>query len=144
IDPVAVRCARANLAAVGGQVHLGDLDAALPTELLGRVDVLVANVPYVPTAQIDLLPSEARDHEPRRALDGGSDGLAVLRRVAAAAPDWLAPDGALLVETSAGQTRRAVAVMRGAGLRARVARSAALDATAVVADRGTTGQRVDG
>ena len=61
--------------------------------------LLTANVPYIPTGQIGLLPAEARLHEPRVALDGGADGLDVLRRVAAAAPEWLAPGGHLLTET---------------------------------------------
>ena len=64
--------------------------------LRGRVAVLAANVPYVPTDEIALLPPEARLHEPRVALDGGADGLDVLRRVAAAAAEWLAPGGHLL------------------------------------------------
>ena len=81
IDPAAVRCARRNLAAAGGQVYEGDLYEPLPAALRGRVDVLVANVPYVPTEEIGLLPPEARLHEPRVALDGGADGLDVLRRV---------------------------------------------------------------
>ncbi|MYR62648.1 putative protein N(5)-glutamine methyltransferase, partial [Streptomyces sp. SID625] len=89
IDPAAVRCARRNIAPAGGRVHHGDLYAALPADLRGRVDVLAANVPYVPTGEVPLLPSEARDHEPPAALDGGADGLDVLRRVAAGAPDWL-------------------------------------------------------
>ena len=49
VDPAAVTCARTNVARVGGHVHSGDLFDALPTTLRGRVDVLVANVPYVPT-----------------------------------------------------------------------------------------------
>ena len=93
-------CARRNLAAVGGRVYEGDLYEPLPAALRGRVDVLVANAPYVPTEAIGLLPPEARVHEPRVALDGGADGLDVLRRVAAAAPRWLAPGGHLLIETS--------------------------------------------
>src|SRR5947209_17317935 len=68
VDPAAVACARRNLARVGGQVHCGDLFAPLPSTLRARVDVLVANVPYVPTAAIALMPPEARDHEPRVAL----------------------------------------------------------------------------
>ena len=80
LDPRAVRCARRNLAGVG-EVHHGDLFAPLPTALRGRVDVLIANVPYVPTSAVALLPREAREHEPRSALDGGGDGLDVLRRV---------------------------------------------------------------
>ena len=82
IDPAAVRCARRNLAAAGGQVYQGDLYAPLPAGLRGRVDILLANVPYVPTGEVALLPPEARDHEARVALDGGADGLEVLRRVA--------------------------------------------------------------
>ena len=68
--------------------------------LRGSVDVLVANVPYVPTADIAMLPREARDHEPRASLDGGEDGLDMLRRLAARATEWLRPGAHLLVETS--------------------------------------------
>src|SRR3712207_7778420 len=57
----------------------GDLDAPLPAELRGRVDLLLANVPYVPSDEVALLPAEARLHEPRSALDGGPDGLDLLR-----------------------------------------------------------------
>ena len=57
IDPAAVRCARRNVAAAGGQVYEGDLYEPLPAALRGRVDVLVANVPYVPTEEIGLLPA---------------------------------------------------------------------------------------
>ncbi|GGY89386.1 methylase [Streptomyces olivaceoviridis] len=96
IDPAAVRCAHRNLAAFGGRAHQGDLYDALPAGLRGRVGVLTANVPYVPTAEVALLPAEAREHEPLAALDGGADGLDVLRRVAAGAPGWLAPGGCLL------------------------------------------------
>lgn len=73
-DPVATACAAANLAGIG-TVHTGDLFAALPGRLRGRVDVLVANTPYVPSGAIASMPPEARDHEPRAALDGGADGL---------------------------------------------------------------------
>ncbi|MBK3385154.1 putative protein N(5)-glutamine methyltransferase [Streptomyces sp. DEF147AK] len=115
IDPVAAGWARRNLAGVG-EVHEGDLYAALPAALRGRVAVLVANVPYVPTADLPLLPAEARTHEPRVALDGGDDGLAVLRRVAAEAGRWLAPGGTLLVETTGRQARTAREVLAAAGL----------------------------
>ncbi|MFF7265109.1 putative protein N(5)-glutamine methyltransferase [Streptomyces sp. NPDC008159] len=116
IDPAAVRCARRNIAPYGGHAHEGDLFTALPAGLRGRVDILAANVPYVPTGDVPLLPGEARDHEPLVALDGGADGLDVLRRVAAEAPRWLAPGGCLLVETSERQEAHAVEVLRGAGL----------------------------
>ncbi|CAL9373543.1 methylase [Streptomyces griseomycini] len=141
IDPAAVRCARRNVADLGGQVHAGDLFEALPGGLRGRIDVLAANVPYVPTDEIGLLPPEARDHEPRVALDGGADGLDVLRRVAAGAPGWLAPGGCLLVETSRRQAPAAVAAFTGAGLRTRLAVSEERYAHVVIGvmPRGTVG-----
>ncbi len=114
LDPAAVACAQANLP--GATVHGGDLFDALPTTLRGRVDVLVANVPYVPTSAIALMPPEAREHEPRLALDGGDDGLAVARRVLAGAPVWLAPGGTVLFETSEEQVPAARAAVSAAGL----------------------------
>lgn len=134
IDPVAVECARRNVAA-GGRVFQGDLYEPLPGALRGRVDVLVANAPYVPTEVIGLLPAEARIYEPRAAVDGGSDGLDVLRRVAAAAPRWLAPGGHLLVETSQRQAALTAETFAGHGLVPRVACSHELDATVVIGTR---------
>ncbi|MDX6742479.1 putative protein N(5)-glutamine methyltransferase [Actinocorallia sp. A-T 12471] len=130
VDPAAVACARGN---VRGAVYEGDLFEALPGRLRGRVDVLLANVPYVPSGEIALLPSEAREHEARAALDGGPDGLDVLRRVAAEAPAWLAPGGSVLVETSERQVEAAVAAFAGSGLSVRVATDDEYDATVVVA-----------
>ena len=135
IDPAAVRCARRNVASAGGQVYQGDLYGPLPARLQGHVDVLAANVPYVPTEEVGLLPPEARDHEPRVALDGGADGLDILRRVTAAAPGWLAPGGHLLFETSERQAPQAVAAAARAGLIPRVARSGRLNATVVIGTR---------
>ncbi|GAA1910594.1 putative protein N(5)-glutamine methyltransferase [Streptantibioticus ferralitis] len=132
IDPAAVRCARRNVAAAGGRVYEGDLYQPLPASLRGRVDVLVANAPYVPTESIGLLPAEARVHEPWVALDGGADGLEVQRRVAAAAPLWLAPGGHLLLETSERQAPLTVEVFARAGLIPRVASCDELGATVVV------------
>jgi release factor glutamine methyltransferase len=136
IDPAAVRCARRNLAAVGGQVYEGDLYAPLPAALRGRVDVLVANAPYVPTAEIRLQPPEARLHEPRVALDGGTDGLDVLRRVIAGAPSWLAPAGGVLVEASERQAPELAEAVTRAGLIPRVASCDELGATVVTGIRG--------
>ncbi|MFF6785132.1 putative protein N(5)-glutamine methyltransferase [Streptomyces sp. NPDC012510] len=135
IDPAAVRCARRNIAPHGGQAHEGDLFAALPARLRGRVDILAANVPYVPTGEVPLLPSEARDHEPLVALDGGTDGLDVLRRVAAEAPAWLAPGGCLLVETSERQASLALDIFRRSGLTAHTAVSEELYAHMVIGTR---------
>jgi release factor glutamine methyltransferase len=134
IDPAAVRCARRNIGA-RGQVHEGDLFAPLPRTLRGRVGVLAANVPYVPTGEVELLPSEARDHEPLVALDGGGDGLDVLRRVAAEAPLWLAPGGSLLVETSERQADLAVETFARAGLIPRLEISEELHANVVIGTR---------
>jgi release factor glutamine methyltransferase len=135
LDPAAVACARRNVGAIGGRVHAGDLYEALPPELLGLVDVLLANVPYVPTTAVASMPPEARDHEPRTALDGGGDGLDVARRVVRAAPDWLAPGGSLLFETSESQAAAAVDVVAGSGLRARVITDDDRGATVVVGSR---------
>lgn len=135
IDSVAVRCARRNLAACGGRVYQGDLFEALPDELQGRVDLLLANVPYVPTGEIELLPAEAREYEERVALDGGDDGLDVLRRVAAAAPRWLVPGGHLLVEASERQAPRAAGVCAHNGLVPQVTGGEQLPAEVVVGRR---------
>ena len=132
IDPAAVRCARRNVAAAGGQVYQGDLYGPLPARLRGRIDILAANVPYVPSGEVGLLPPEARAHEPRVALDGGADGLEVLRRVAAGAPRWLAPGGHLLVETSERQAPLAAEAIGHDGLQPRVAHSSRLNATVVI------------
>jgi release factor glutamine methyltransferase len=94
--------------------------------------VLTANVPYVPTGEIGFLPPEAREHEPPAALDGGPDGLGVLRRVAAGAPAWLAPGGHLLIETSERQAAVAQAAVAACGLAARIAGSADLGVTVVI------------
>jgi release factor glutamine methyltransferase len=89
----------------------------------------------VPSGDVGLLPPEARAHEPRVALDGGADGLDVLRRVAAGAPLWLAPGGHLLVETSERQAPRAAEAVGRDGLIPRVAHSARLNATVVIGTR---------
>ncbi|TFB46532.1 putative protein N(5)-glutamine methyltransferase [Cryobacterium tagatosivorans] len=136
IDSAAVECARRNLSALGGRVFEGDLLDALPAALRGRVDVLVANAPYVPTGAIERMPPEARLHEARLALDGGADGLDVQRRVAAAAPAWLAPGGYLLVETSQAQAAHTMAVFAQNGLTPKVVHSDDLDGTVVIGTGG--------
>jgi release factor glutamine methyltransferase len=128
VDPAAVACARRNLPP--GRVHEGDLYDALPPDLRGRVTVVVANAPYVPTDAIATMPPEARDHEHRVALDGGADGLDVQRRVIAGAPAWLAPGGRVLVESSERQAPVSAALMVAAGLEAEV------DGQAVTGTRG--------
>lgn len=131
IDPAAVKCARQNVS----RVYEGDLYEPLPPELCGRIDILVANAPYVPTEAIALMPPEARDYEPRVALDGGLDGLDVQRRVTAAARDWLAPGGHLLIETSAAQAPETAAAFANHGLAVRTVQSDQLSATVVIGTR---------
>jgi release factor glutamine methyltransferase len=135
LDPAAVRCARRNLAGLPRSVEVleGDLYAALPHSLAGRVDLLLANAPYVPTGSLELLPPEARLYEPRLALDGGVDGLDLLRRIIAQAPQWLAPDGWLLVETGRSQAPACVAACERHGLAAQIVTCDELDATVVLA-----------
>lgn len=129
VDPRAVDCARRNVA----RVYQGDLFEPLPAGLRGRVDVVLANVPYVPSAEIARMPAEAREHEPRVALDGGVDGLDVLRRVATQAPEWLAPGGSMLSEIGEPQAPAALSALTACGLAARVATDG--EATVVI---GTT------
>ncbi|AEV82286.1 N5-glutamine S-adenosyl-L-methionine-dependent methyltransferase [Actinoplanes sp. SE50] len=132
LDPVAVACARHNL---GQNVHQGDLFTALPARLRGRIEILIANVPYVATPHLPFLPAEARDHEPRTALDGGDDGLAVFRAVVAGARSWLAPGGLLLSEITEAQTAPAAAVVAGYGLTPDVITDDDLDARVITARR---------
>ena len=131
LDPAAVACARRNVEPAGGHVYQGDLFAPVPARLRGRVDVLICNAPYVPTGEIAFMPPEARDHEARMALDGGGDGLAVLRRAGAEAPRWLAPGGVLLVETSERQADPMAAAITAAGLVAGVHHDEETGATVV-------------
>ncbi len=135
VDPAAVACARRNLEPLGATVHEGDLFAALPDDLRGRLDVVVVNAPYVPTDEIALMPPEAREHEARIALDGGADGLALHRRIAAGCSEWLGPSGVLLIELSLRQAERSRATFEATGLTTSVVHDDDLDATVVIARR---------
>ena len=114
VDPVAVACARRN----GVEALLGDLDEPLPPALRGRVDVVTAVVPYVPTEELHLLPRDVLVHEPRRALDGGQRGTVVLERTARAATRWLRPGGSVLLEIGGEQANVLSTIMAAAGLSA--------------------------
>ncbi|MFD1721488.1 putative protein N(5)-glutamine methyltransferase [Amnibacterium endophyticum] len=131
LDPAAVANARRTLAGVGA-AHEGDLLDALPAALRGRVDVLAVNAPYVPTDRIADMPREARDFEPAMALDGGADGLDLHRRVAAAAPAWLAPGGAVLIETGRTQAAWTALLLEGAGLDVAVVADDEVDGTVAI------------
>jgi release factor glutamine methyltransferase len=99
IDGRAVTCARAN----GVVTYQGDLFDPLPTSFEGTVDVVVAVVPYVPTAALDFLPPDTLAFESASLYDGGPDGADYLRRVAAEAPRFLRPGAALLLELGGDQ-----------------------------------------
>ncbi|MDO5752659.1 putative protein N(5)-glutamine methyltransferase [Arthrobacter sp.] len=131
VDPVALACAAQNVAAFGGKVYCGDLFDPVPDSLQGSFDVIVANAPYVPTEAIAFMPREARVYEPMAALDGGADGLALHRRIAAQAPLWLGKDGILLVESSARQAETTAAILVSQGFSVSVSTSEELGGTVV-------------
>lgn len=135
IDPAAVACARRNVVGLNVEVYEGDLFAPLPPQWRGRLDLVVANAPYVPTDAVALMPPEARLHEAPVALDGGADGLSVLRRVGADAAGWLAPGGHLVVEAGTTQVDALCEAFTTAGLVPAVRHDDDLDATAVTARR---------
>ncbi|MDG4779638.1 putative protein N(5)-glutamine methyltransferase [Micromonospora sp. WMMD961] len=137
IDPAAVACARRNVAGLDAEVYEGDLFAPLPRQWRGRLDLVVANAPYVPTDAVALMPPEARLHEAPVALDGGPDGLSVLRRVGVDAAHWLTPGGHLVVEAGTTQVPVLCDAFSAAGLVPTVRQDEDLDATAVVAQRPT-------
>ena len=130
IDPAAVANARRNV--LPSRVFEGDLFEPVPPALRGRVDILVANTPYVPTDALPLMPPESRLYEARLALDGGSDGLDVQRRVAEAAPDWLARGGHLFMESSEKQAALAAQVFEANGLISEIAHSEEFYSTVVI------------
>lgn len=99
IDPLAVRCARAN----GVDVFEGDMASPLPVSIVGRVDVVTGVVPYVPTGDLRFLPRDILMYEPRRALDGGEGGDEYLFRAASEASALLRPGGSLLLELGGDQ-----------------------------------------
>ena len=112
LDPLAVACARRN----GVRAFLGDLDEPLPPSLRGRIDVMTAVVPYVPTDELHFLPRDVIANEPRRALDGGSGGMTVLVRAAEAAARWLHPNGTVLLELGGDQAREVAKTLADVGL----------------------------
>jgi len=107
-DERAVKCARGN----GVPAVIGDVDAPLRP---GVFDVVTAIAPYVPTAELRLLPSDVQRYEPRDALDGGDDGLNVVRLVVRSAARLLRPGGRLLTELGGDQHSLLRPALREAG-----------------------------
>lgn len=135
-DSLAVACAVRNLAGVG-TASTGDLTDALPGTLRGGIDVMVANVPYVPSAALPRMPAEAREHEPAATHDGGADGLDVFRRLVGAVHEWLAPGGSILSEINEGQADAALAACSAAGLVGRTFIDDDRETTIVIGSRTT-------
>ncbi len=131
IDPRAVACARRNLSRWSGTVRQGDLFAALPRKLRGRVDVVVASPPYVPTGQMHLLTPEAREFELVTALDGGPEGVDLVDRIADGARRWLAPGVSLAVEVAETQLDRAEGILARLGYATRAVTSEAYGSAVV-------------
>ncbi len=99
ISPDAIDVARENMARVGSQIYLGggDLFDPLPAALVGKVNLIVANPPYVSEAEFDGLPDDVK-REPRVALVSGRSGLEIIERIGASAAQWLRPGGVVVCE----------------------------------------------
>jgi release factor glutamine methyltransferase len=114
----AARVARNNACRLGLHARAGFMVGDFSAALAGGFDLVVSNPPYIATAEIETLMPEVRDHEPRTALDGGPDGLAAYRTIAADALRLLAPGGRLVVELGSGQEEAVRNVFLSAGLSA--------------------------
>jgi len=117
VSPAAAAVARDNAQALGLAARVGVVAADLLDGVrdLGA-DLIVSNPPYLPSALVPELAPEVRIHEPRLALDGGADGLTLIRRIATTARRYLRPSGALAIETAGGdQVEAAAALLRAAG-----------------------------
>jgi release factor glutamine methyltransferase len=110
----ALAVAAANLARHGLRERVGLVCADRLSALRARFDVIVANPPYVATSELERVAPELR-HEPRIALDGGADGLDVVRRLIEEAPARLSPGGWLLLEVGAGQAPSVEVLLASAG-----------------------------
>lgn len=117
LSPSAAELARANVAVLGLEARVTVVESDLFTALGAlRVDLIVANPPYLPSALIEALAPEVSRFDPRLALDGGADGLDVIRRLVADARGRLTAAGALVLETAGGdQGTATVALLRAAG-----------------------------
>jgi release factor glutamine methyltransferase len=120
VSDVAVRLARRNARKlrVRARFAKGDLFGGVPRGLAGTVDVITFHPPYVPKRELKDLPEEIREWEPAHTLtDQSVDGLSLITRAAREAPEWLSPDGWLLMEVSADRVTDVKPVLRRAGYR---------------------------
>jgi release factor glutamine methyltransferase len=120
ISDVAVRLARKNAERLRIRARFvrGDLFGGLPKDLVGRVDVITLHPPYVPSVELKDLPEEIREWEPAHTLtDRSRDGLSLIGRTAREAPDWLSPNGWLLLEVSTDRVKDVKPVLLRAGFR---------------------------
>ncbi len=118
------------------EVRHADLLDALPTDVRGHLDVLVANPPYLPAAERETWEPEVAVHDPSRALVGGPDGHEVVAALTAAAPTWLSPGGTLVLEIDERRGEEARALAGCAGLvEARIVRDLTGAPRALVARR---------
>ena len=116
INPGALEMARDNAAAHGVADRALFVASDWFQGLTGRYDIIVSNPPYIASAEIAGLAPEVARHDPLAALDGGADGLDAYRRIAAAAPQFLAPGGALIVEIGYTQAESVADIFRAGGL----------------------------
>ena len=116
VSPGAVVTARQNAEMAGVSARFHGVVADYLSAIAGRLDVIVSNPPYIPTAEIAGLSREVREHDPMRALDGGADGLDAYRAIAAQAACLLVADGHALVEIGQGQASEVCNIFRQRGL----------------------------
>jgi release factor glutamine methyltransferase len=116
VSIAAAAVARDNVRALRLEARVRVVVADLFAGLGGlQADLIVSNPPYLPTGLLPSLPPEVQTHEPRLALDGGRDGLAVIRRIVSAARGYLRPAGALVIETAGGDQAAAARALLGHG-----------------------------
>jgi release factor glutamine methyltransferase len=112
----AAEAARENAERSGMPERAGFIVGDWGGALAGAFDAVIANPPYIATAELGELPPEVREHDPRRALDGGADGLAAYRAIARELPRLLVPGGLFIAEIGAGQAEMAARIVAAAGL----------------------------
>ena len=117
IDRDSLTATRRNATAcgVGGRLRIARSDLLSAFAPGGHFQAVVCNPPYIPSAEIEQLDEEVRGFEPRRALDGGHDGLDFYRRLAVSAGSVLAPDGVLLLEVGDGQASEVSGILEESG-----------------------------